>query len=166
MDVEVETHSCPLTVLIDCWVRQSICLYLFTNQDPKNRQSNRQREHRRRWAKMEIQKLGRWVDNTVTNCNVPFSHVSLAAKRSCCCRSDKAARLTNPWLKATVMTAINTDKGMQKIVEFTTAVWYEMKWYLKHTQIQTACDTSQTSKYWFNFHNAKSYLISLVWTSV
>lgn len=133
----VETHSCPLTVLIDCWVRQSICLYLFTNQDPKNRQSNRQREHRRRWAKIEIQKLGRWVDNAVTNCNVPFSRVSLAAKRSCCCRSDKAARLTNPWLKATVMTAVNGDKGMQEIVQsriYHCNVWHKTKWHLKHTK--------------------------------
>lgn len=48
-DIGVEIRCCPLTILIDCWVKQYICLYLFTNLVPKTHQGTDKREHYLKW---------------------------------------------------------------------------------------------------------------------
>lgn len=63
MDIGVEIRCCPLTILIDCWVKQYICLYLFTNLVPKTHQVTDQRERYLRRVKMENQKLRKKADS-------------------------------------------------------------------------------------------------------
>lgn len=66
-DIGVEIHCCPLTILIDCWVKQYICLYLFTNLVPKTHQVTDKRERYLRRVKIENRKLRKRADGAVKN---------------------------------------------------------------------------------------------------
>lgn len=89
MDIRAETHCCPLAILIDCWVKQSICLYLSTNLDPENIQSNINKTVRASF------KTGENGDSKAQKMGRQYGNKPLCSHTLCLWRSNEAAVFTN-----------------------------------------------------------------------